>query len=144
MSSELSVFVGTFLEVPDHKLVKLHKVSRCPVCNVVIKSPYCPKCGTAGNPVIHTKLEPLDVYLFLQEHNIRAHRYFIEEAPNKKTYIIHGRDAHAGIWIDTDGDCIATPIISENQLVPYLEIMQLFDDEKIPCNIVTGAFSHWR
>ena len=143
MSINIKVFVGTFLEVPDCKLEKLYKVSRCPACNVVLESPYCPKCGTAANPVVQTKLEPLDVYGFLEGNDICTDDFFIYTSDDNKTYIIDCGEV-AGTWLDTESDCAVTPVVTENQLTPYLEFMQLFDDEKIPCTIITGAISYWR
>ena len=94
--------------------------------------------------VLDCKLETLyDVYAFLQEHNIRAHRYCIEVGNNQKTYILTCTVPGAGTWVDIDKNYTFIPIITENQTVPYIEVMQIFDDEKIPYNIVTGAFSYW-
>jgi hypothetical protein len=143
MSCDLSIFVGTFLEVPKHTVEKLYKVSMCPVCNIELKSSYCPNCGTVANPIVNTKPEPLDVYALLQEHDIRAHSYYIEKAPNERTYIINCRDSRAGVFVNIDEGYVATPIVTENNLVPYLDIMQLFDDEKVPYNVITGAFTYW-
>ena len=141
MSCNLSVFVGTFLEVPNIEVEKVYKVNKCPICNTELKSPYCPKCGTAASPVVSTKLELLDISDFLEEHDICASDFMLESRGNG-TYIIDcGEDA--GVWLDTGDDCNAVPLKKDTVLYPYLEIMQLFDDEKVPYNVITGAFTYW-
>ena len=143
MSSSLSVFVGTFLKLPDCIVEKIYKVNICRICNTVLESPYCPKCGSKSDPVIRHKAEPLDFYQFCEDNDIDEDTFCSYEDEDDTIYIITNSN-NAGKWVDPNNSmCLSTPISTENCLVPYMDIMRALTDKCVPFEIIQGVFTAW-